>query len=134
MDLKKKVRENESSKQRKKREKKEDLEPWFNCDFKTYKIRADYIARLYENPIISPLTYEHLDELNSIDLYTLVGDLDFLQDESIEISNVWKGNTSLDVIDDVMHGFIHFQRSSYSVCEEATQLTVERFQRAVGLV
>lgn len=133
-DASKKAGPNESAKKRKKREKQEDLEPWFNCDFKTFKIRADYIARLYENPIITPLTYEHLDELKGIDLYSLVGDLDFLLDESIEISNLWKGNTSLDIIEEVMHGFIHFKSSSYSVCEEATQLTMERFQRAVGLL
>lgn len=126
-------KDNESDKKRKKRERKEDREPWFNCDYKTYKIRADYIARLYENPFISPMTYQHFDELNGIDLFSLVGDLDFLQDEAIEISNIWKGNTSLDVIDDVMHGFIHFKSSSYTVCEEATRLMMERFQKAVGL-
>lgn len=124
---------NESAQKRKKREKKEALKPWFCCDFKTYKIRADYIARLYDNPFISPLIYQHFDELRSVDLYSLAGDLDFLTDDAIEISNIWKGNTSLDIIEDVMHGFIHFKSSSYLVCEEATQLTTERFQQAVGL-
>lgn len=124
---------NESSKKQKKREKKADLSPWFNCDYKTYKTRADYIARLYNNPIISPLIYQHFDELSSVDLCTLAGDLDFLVDDAIEISNIWKGNTSLAIIENLMHGFIYFEHSSYLACEEATRLTVQRLQQAVGL-
>lgn len=111
--------------------KKENSRPFFHCDYSTYNTRMNYVKQFYENPIITPISYEHFDELSTIDLYTISGELDFLVDDSIEISNKWKGNVSLDIVNDLMHGYFYFNQVT-DICKEATDLSVKRIQEACG--
>lgn len=74
-----------------KSKKKEDSKPWYLCDYATYKTRSDYIGSFYQHEFINPLIYQHFDELKNVDLYSIVGELDLLVDDSIELSKKWKG-------------------------------------------
>ena len=87
----------------------------------------------YQNSFITPLTYEHFDELKNVHLFSLVGDLDFLIDDAIEITNIWKGNRNLDILKDVIHGYYYFGKASQT-CKEAIDLTIRRFQKACELI
>ena len=113
---------------------KNPKKPFFSCDYPTFKIRCEYIDSYFRgNSFIAPFSYEHFDELSSIDLYSLVGDLDFLMDDSIEISNRFQGNVSLDILKDVIHGYYHFGKASRT-CKEAINFTIRRFQEACDLI
>lgn len=115
-----------------KRSWKKNSAPWYLCDFALYKERSAYINQFYKNAIFTPILYDHFDDLKDVDLYTVVGELDFLVDDSIEISQKWKGNVSLDIVNDLMHGYFYFSDFSV-VCEEASNLSIQRLQKACGL-
>lgn len=112
----------------------ESSTPWFNCDYKTFKNRADYVTSFYDHPFIEPILYkEKFDELKEIDLYALAGNDDVLLDDCLELASLWKGKRCLDVFENVIHGFLNFYLLSDTM-NDAFEITVDRFQEACGLI
>ena len=108
--------------------------PWFHCDYKTFRNRADYLFSFFSHPLINPFLYRHqFDQLKEIALFLFVGKYDFLLDQNIELSKLWQGSVCLDVFDKLIHGFLPFHGFSVE-CSEALEVVVKRFQEACGLI
>ena len=113
---------------------KDNSRPWFKCDYPTYTKYADYIDSCFNHPFINPLLYtEKMDELKEVALFTFAGTADFLMDDSVELARVWKGKTCLDLFENAVHGFLSLSPVS-AEAKEATEVVIERYREACGLI
>lgn len=112
----------------------DDSKLWYNCDYKTYRDRADYIVTFYNHPFINPIVYkDKFEELKDVALYAFIGKDDFFTDEAIEMTRIWKGKKRLDIFDNIFHGFFQLNFLS-SDTRYAFEVAIMRFQEACGLI
>lgn len=73
---------------------------WFkNCKY-----------RVLDSPILSPLTYEKMDQLKHVNLNLLVVTFDPLLDDGVLFARKWKGSINFYVADDVCHGAFYYRQ------------------------
>lgn len=107
--------------------------PWFQCDYQTYRNYSDYISSFYENHLINPAIYEKFNELNDTKLFILVGEYDFLLDNSNQLAKVWEGDLTFDIISNLIHGFLSMKNVS-NENKESASLIIKRFQESCDLI
>lgn len=48
-----------------------DSTPWYICDYKVYRNRADYIKKFFMNPIINGAIYDKYEEMNQVSCFVV---------------------------------------------------------------
>lgn len=94
---------------------------------------------LLEHPYMSPLNYEHLEDLAHLQLHLIAVHSDPVLDYSVAMARRWRGDVTLNVLDDLNHGFLNFiflgllDDTLKQTHEEATQLCCGRLSHILKL-
>ena len=87
-------------------------EPWFRKPIEQAKSIYFKFLEMNKNPFISPIAYEHLDDLSGIPCYVQGAEFDILLDDAIEIAKRWRGPSILDIVPEANHGFMAGPRTT----------------------
>lgn len=81
---------------------------------------------LSKHPFVSPLYYDDFESLRDVKLFMAPCSHDSLLDEAIIMASKWRGVVSLDVMNNLQHGFLHliFRENS----RKAVDLIIKRIQ------
>lgn len=79
---------------------------WFRKSENEITSTVKKILKFDKNPFVSPLSYENLNELNSIPCFVQAAEFDILLDDAISIAKSWKGPIELDIVPWASHGFM----------------------------
>lgn len=104
---------------------------WYKCRHCS-DVFSRFQAKL-AGPYCSPMNYRDFDSLSNVDLHLIVGEFDLFLDENIALAKMWKGKVTLDVVDDMGHGFLHFLGASRKIAS-ANDLCVKRLYESVESV
>lgn len=104
--------------------------PWYLADKRTLRRKLDALDQITVNPYISPLLYEHFDDLKEVNLYLIALNYDPFLDDNVTMAKLWKGKVVLDVIDELQHGFLNFM-PFVDEAKKANQVCIKRLQEAI---
>ena len=82
------------------------------------------------NPYISPLLYDDFDSLKYVNLYLIALHFDPFLDDNVSMAKKWKGKVSLDVLDELQHGFLNFM-PFVEEAKKANVICIERLKEAI---
>lgn len=82
------------------------------------------------NPYISPLLYDDFDSLKDVNLYLIALHFDPFLDDNVSMAKKWKGKVSLDVLDELQHGFLNFM-PFVEEAKKANVICIERLKEAI---
>lgn len=101
---------------------------WYQCEKCIQAFES--FNEAVKMPYLSPIFYEHLDELSGITLNSIIGEFDPLLDENIVLSKLWKGKVTLDVFEDAGHGFLHIGSKDLKV--KGNETCIRRIQESLN--
>ncbi|XP_053212084.1 uncharacterized protein LOC128395648 [Panonychus citri] len=104
---------------------------WYDCDNETFEERVNQMASRITIPYISPVVSYDLETIKDLELYLISTEFDPLLDTNIELAKKWKGKLTLDVIDQMAHGFSAYYSLSNS-CYQASKLCLQRLKESVS--
>jgi len=105
---------------------------WFACDKEELIGRLNKFNNLFEHPYLSSIKYAHFDSLKETELYLITPYFDPLHDDSIEMAKTWQGPLTIDILDALSHGFLHFIQFSHEAAE-GCDLALRRVKKALRL-
>ena len=83
--------------------------PWFMRGKDRIAQKLNNSSQLTSHPYMSPMYYEHLDEISRETKLTLIAlDMDPTLDQSIAMARRWKGEVDFDVVRDLPHAYLNF--------------------------
>lgn len=77
-----------------------------------------------ESPYLSPLKYDHFDDLKDVHLFITACSQDVILDHSVEMAKRWRGKVTLDVMDHLPHMFLAL--ILVNEARDALDLAIER--------
>lgn len=109
--------------------KPESPEGWYACSKSEALNRIIAFGDLVKHPYLSQLMYTNFDGLADVPCHLIALVNDPLLDDSIDMANKWKGHCTLDVLDDLHHGFLNACLSSVEA-SEGSDLVLNRIKEA----
>lgn len=94
--------------------------------------RSLTLVVLGAHPYASPLRSCNYDLFPEVALYEVVGEYDPFLDDAVALARKWRGHVQMDVVPDLMHGFLYFGMLSEQ-CQKAGDIVVERLKQALKL-
>jgi len=70
------------------------------------------LNEMASNPYVSPLMADF--DIDDVSLFLVGLTYDACLDDTITLARNWKGHVSLDVLDDLPHGFLNFCEYQYT--------------------
>lgn len=89
----------------------------------------DALDQITVNPYISPLLYEHFEDLRTVNLYLIGLHFDPFLDDNVSMAKQWKGPVSFDVLDELQHGFLNFM-PFVEEAKKANLVCIDRLREA----
>ncbi|XP_015794268.1 uncharacterized protein LOC107370828 [Tetranychus urticae] len=106
---------------------------WFDCDPVVFEKRLIKMTDKLFSPYISILTSYDLTRLSSdLRIHLITSELDVQLDSAFEFERVWEGKITIDVVEDLPHGFYAFAPFS-NAAKIASQVCLDRLKQAIGL-
>lgn len=109
---------------------KEKAKPWYLADKKILRTKLDALKEITINPYISPLLYDDFDSLKDVNLYLIALHFDPFLDDNVSMAKKWRGKVSLDVLDELQHGFLNFM-PFVEEAKKANLICIERLKEAI---
>jgi len=104
--------------------------PWYLADKKVLRTKLDALEAITINPYISPLFYDDFEGLKNVNLYLIALHFDPFLDDNVSMAKKWRGKVSLDVLDDLQHGFLNFM-PFVDEAKKANLVCIERLKEAI---
>lgn len=106
--------------------------PWFMQGRDRIAEKLNNAKQLTRHPFVSPMYYEHLDEISRDVALTLIAlDMDPTLDQSIAMANKWKGRVKLEVVRDMPHAFLNFVSFGFKYWS-AYYYAIDKMKEAMG--
>lgn len=110
--------------------------PWFRRPLEEIRSVFEHNLSVFEHPLVSPLFYDKFQQLSHVNLYMVALHADPLLDNAIIMASKWKGTVSIDVLDDLAHGFLNyiffnFMKSYREIFNPAIDLCIHRMRQAL---
>lgn len=103
------------------------IKPWYRRTGNLKKCLARMNA-FVQNPFISPLLAESVEDFNHIPLYLYPLTFDAFLDDSIEMAKRWqKDKVKVEILDDLPHGFLNFVDFDYKA-RKASYKCIDRIK------
>ncbi|XP_053212299.1 uncharacterized protein LOC128395838 [Panonychus citri] len=105
---------------------------WFDCDPITFEKRLNKLTDKLFHPYISLLTSYDLNRLTDhLKVHLVTSDLDVQLDSALEFERVWKGSLTIDIVDDLPHGFYAFSMLS-KTAKDGAQICLDRLKQSIN--
>ena len=110
--------------------------PWFRRPLGETRAVFEHNLSVLEHPLVSPLFYDKFEQLSDVNLYMVALHADPLLDNAITMASKWKGTVSIDVLDDLAHGFLNyiffnFMKSYREKFNPAIDLCIHRMRQSL---
>lgn len=112
---------------------KKNQKPWYKENESQLKKKIELINHKCTLPYISPLLYSNFMSLADVSLYLIAATYDVCLDDSIVMAKKWTGPITLDICDNLPHGFLNFIMFSVEA-KEASDLVVIRIKQALNII
>ncbi|KAI1293649.1 Hormone-sensitive lipase [Halotydeus destructor] len=104
--------------------------PWYKAGVEdTMKTYMAQDVKLMRHHYVSPIKYRHLADLADVKLVVIACATDPILDQAIIMARNWKGPVSVDIIENLGHGFL-FCSSLGDVYQQASDVCVNRIKCA----
>ncbi|RWS01910.1 hormone-sensitive lipase-like isoform X2, partial [Dinothrombium tinctorium] len=104
---------------------------WYRCDIEKFEQRLAHIFRIAQHPYINAMNTDLIESLENMSVFLITSHYDVLLDNNVEFAKTWKGEITLDVVDGLSHGFLHWCFLSREA-QKASDICLKRLQQAIG--
>jgi acetyl esterase/lipase len=105
---------------------------WFACSKEELLTRIEAFGDILDHPYMSPIKYEHFERLKDVSCHLIPLLYDPLLDDSIEMAKKWTGPVTVDCLDGLNHGFLHFIHNSQEAMA-GCDLVLHRIKQALKI-
>jgi len=106
--------------------------PWYRQEKQAVQDFIKFNLEKHVHDSYINILYQNFDDLKDIPLAIQACEFDPLLDDSVYLARKWKGQITLDVIEDVPHGFLSFQDFSPEA-RKAAKLCAKRMSECLGI-
>lgn len=105
---------------------------WYACSKPELMSRFAAFGDNLEHPYLSTLKYQKFDQLKDVSCHLIGLVNDIFLDQSVDMAKKWKGNCTLDVVDELSHAFLNYLPFS-SLALEGSDLVLSRIKQAFDI-